>query len=189
MDSSRHALQILLGAFLFVSAHTSATIASADEADTLRRSREITKQFAAEMQSALQGAMASGGPVAAIGVCKEIAPAIAARMSAETGAIVSRTSLKVRNPANTPEPWQATILQAFERGDVDDELFEHYGNNGSRYMKVIRTGAICLNCHGTVLAADVRQALDEVYPDDQARGYFLDDVRGAFSVVWPDQAP
>jgi hypothetical protein len=141
------------------------------------------------MQAALQEAMASGGPVAAIGVCKEVAPAIAARMSEETGAFVSRTSLKVRNPANTPEPWQVAILEAFKHGDVDDEVFERYGTHGARYMKVIRTGAICVNCHGSVLAPDVRQALDTAYPNDQARGYALNDVRGAFSVVWPDRAP
>lgn len=165
-----------------------ASPAGADDTDLLAESRAVTRQFATEMQAALQEAMASGGPVSAIGVCKEVAPAIAARMSEETGAVVSRTSRKVRNPANTPEPWQVAILDAFQRGDADNEVFERYGTNGARYMKIIRTGAICLNCHGAELAPDVRQALDSFYPDDQARGYSLNDVRGAFSVVWPDQA-
>jgi len=159
--------------------------ANADEDALLIESRSVVSSFAAEMQTALQQAMAAGGPVAAIAVCKEVAPGIAERMSAESGATVGRTSLKLRNPANAPLDWQRDVLEAFEDGN-SDEYFERIGNNGARYMKPIATGALCLNCHGTVLAPDVRQQLDEAYPDDQARGYYLDDVRGAFSVVWPD---
>lgn len=159
--------------------------ATADEDELLAESRNVVASFAAEMQTALQEAMAAGGPVAAIAVCKDVAPGIAERMSAETGATVGRTSLQVRNPANTPSDWQRDVLADFDSG-ATDEFFERTGNNAARYMKAITTGALCLNCHGTVLAPDVRRQLDDAYPDDQARGYYLDDVRGAFLVVWPD---
>ena len=162
--------------------------ATADEDALLAESRNVVASFAAEMQTALQEAMAAGGPVAAITVCKDVAPGIAERMSAETGATVGRTSLQVRNPANTPSAWQRDVLVDFDSG-ATDEFFERTGNNGARYMKAIKTGALCLNCHGTVLAPDVRRQLDDAYPDDQARGYYLDDVRGAFLVVWPGPGP
>ena len=77
--------------------------ATADEDELLAESRNVVASFAAEMQTALQEAMAAGGPVAAIAVCKDVAPGIAERMSAETGATVGRTSLQVRNPANGQE--------------------------------------------------------------------------------------
>ena len=156
-----------------------------DEDALLIESRNVVAGFAAEMQTALQDAMAAGGPVAAIAVCKDVAPGIAERMSAETGATVGRTSLRLRNLANTPTEWQRDVLEDFDNG-ASDEFFERTGNNGTRYMKAIKTGALCLNCHGTVLAPDVRRQLDGAYPDDQARGYYLDDIRGAFLVVWPD---
>lgn len=159
--------------------------ATADEDALLTKSRNVVASFAAEMQTALQEAMAAGGPVAAIAVCKDVAPGIAERMSAETGATVGRTSLRLRNPANAPTDWQRDVLDEFDNGSRD-EFFERTGNNGARYMKTIKTGALCLNCHGTVLAPDVRRQLEDAYPDDQARGYYLDDVRGAFLVVWPD---
>ena len=160
--------------------------ANGDDDPLLARSREITAAFAGEMQMALQGAMASGGPVAAIGACKDTAPEIAARLSRESGATVSRTSLRVRNPANEPQAWQADVLRAFESDAATDEFFDRSGNNEARYMKAITTGALCLNCHGTVLAPDIRKKLDAAYPDDQARDYYLGDIRGAFSIVWPE---
>jgi len=158
-----------------------------DESALLYKSREITTQFATELQTALQQSMASGGPLAAIGVCKEMAPQIAADLSRETGATVSRTSLRVRNKANTAEPWQATVLREFDRTDGPAEHFEELGENGTRYMKPIPTGALCLTCHGSELSMDIGAKLDEDYPGDLARGYNIGDIRGAFSVVWPDQ--
>jgi len=157
----------------------------ADDDPLLAESRAITAEFAAEMQAALQASMASGGPAAAIGACRDLAPQIAATLSAKSGAIVSRTSLRVRNLQNRPENWQTEILEEFEQGTASTEHFERLSDGSARYMKAIPTGALCLNCHGTILAPDVRASIDVAYPDDQARGYYLGDVRGAFSVVWP----
>jgi hypothetical protein len=158
--------------------------AGARDDPLLEKSREVTAEFAARMQSALQEGMAAGGPVAAIGVCKDIAPGIAATLSAETGADVSRTSLKVRNPDNSPAGWQEAVLHDFDTGTTA-EYFERTGDSGARYMKAIPTGGLCLNCHGAVLPPDVAARLEEAYPEDEATGYYLGDIRGAFSVVWP----
>lgn len=162
-------------------------IATGDDDPLLVKSREITASFASEMQMALQGAMATGGPIAAISACKDTAPEIAARLSLESGAAVNRTSLRVRNPVNTPLSWQTNVLSDFENDGATDEFFERSGNKETYYMKAIPTGALCLNCHGTVLPADIRKTLDQEYPDDQARDYYLGDIRGAFSVIWPAQ--
>lgn len=162
-------------------------VACADEPTELEKSREITARFAAELQSALQEAMAAGGPVAAISVCKDVAPQIASRLSRESGAKVSRTSLRFRNPGNAPEPWQSAVLKAFDAHNGTapaEDYFERFGNNGARYMKPIPTGGLCLACHGEELDDSVRAVLDEEYPHDRARGYQLGDIRGAFSITW-----
>ena len=162
-------------------------VPEAQEDALLARSREVTASFAAEMQAALQAAMAAGGAVAAIDVCKSTAPGIAARLSAEYGADVGRTSLRVRNPGNRADDLEARILTAFEQPGAAPEYFERTGNNtAARYMKAIPTGALCLNCHGSVLAPDIAAKIDEAYPDDEARGYYLGDVRGAFTITWPE---
>jgi hypothetical protein len=160
----------------------------------MQESRELTRQFQQRLKTELEAAIAQGGPVGAIAVCREKAPAIAAELSAASGASVSRTALRVRNPANAPQPWQREAMERFEQrmaaGEPVDklELFETPDGQGARYMKAIPTGPLCLTCHGSNLAADVQSALRSMYPDDAATGFAVGDLRGAFSVVWPAEA-
>lgn len=164
--------------------------AAADDA-RLRESRELTRQFQRRLQTELEAAIGRGGPVGAIGVCREQAPAIAEELSTSSGARVSRTALRVRNPANAPQPWQRDVLHRFQErmaaGEAADGLehFETPAGEGARYMKAIPTGPLCLTCHGSNLGADVQAALRGMYPEDAATGFAVGDLRGAFSVVWP----
>jgi hypothetical protein len=166
------------------------TVSAADD-ERLLESRSLTKFFGARLQADLKAAISTGGPTAAITVCKDAAPQIAAELSRLSGAKVSRTSLRFRNPRNAPEPWQAAILEEFEtrsksaESTASLEHFEVAADSSAQYMKAIPTGPVCLVCHGSDLSPDVRAALDEHYPHDRARGYQLGDIRGAFSITWP----
>jgi hypothetical protein len=154
-------------------------------------SRAIADRFQQTLKGALMAAIAEGGPTKAIEVCQVQAPAIAAQLGSETGAIVSRTSLKVRNPANAPTAAQRAVLEAFaarqqageEAGALED--FEPNAEGGPRYMRAIITQEPCLACHGREIAEPVRATLAERYPGDAATGYDLGEVRGAFSITWP----
>jgi len=160
-----------------------------DEDPLLLKSRNTADRFANLLQSALQEAMAVGGPVNAIGVCKDMAPRIASKLSRETGARVSRTSLRFRNAANAPEPWETAVLEKFDASGSADtavEYFQRFGKNAARYMKPIPTSSLCLSCHGTAVTPEVMAILARDYPHDRARGYAAGDIRGAFSIVWPD---
>lgn len=162
---------------------------NADEA------KALIKEFATTLQGELQAAMKAGGPTKAIGVCKDRAPAIAADLSARSGWEVGRTSLKVRNQAmNLPDDWETGVLEAFEERNaagesVDTMAFAEVvpveGGKQFRFMKAIPTGEVCLACHGTQITPEVAATLDEQYPGDQARGYNLGDIRGAFSLSKP----
>ena len=161
-----------------------------DPADQARvnESRALTQAYSAELRSALKTALTKGGPIEAIGVCKRQAPLIASTLSRQTGAKIERVSRRYRNPMNAPEPWQIGVLEHFEYGEVADTSLPEYVEqdaSGTRYMKAIRIQPVCLVCHGDALADDVREALDTHYPHDQARGYSLNDLRGAFSISWP----
>ncbi len=91
--------------------------------------RAISRQFAGELKGALERAIAEKGPVAAIEACRGEAPRIAARLSGEHGAVVSRTALKIRNPLNEPRPWQRAGLESFQRRlaeGVNADALEHF---------------------------------------------------------------
>ncbi len=168
------------------------------EADDLERraaeSREVVRAFMQALKGELMRAMQEGGPVRAIAVCRERAPAVAARFSRKTGWEVGRTSLRYRNPANAPDAWERHVLESFEarrRAGEPAARLEHYevtvrdGRRVFRYMKAIPTGGVCLACHGERLAPEVARALDRHYPGDRARGFRVGDIRGAFTIVQP----
>lgn len=171
------------------------TAAFADDlAAHVGASREAIKSFAGALQGQLSSAMAEGGPTAAIGACNVAAPAIAQAASAERGWSVGRTSLKLRNPANKPDEWELAVLREFEArkaagedpGKLDHaEIVEADGGRTFRYMKAIVTQPVCTRCHGVDIAAEVTASLDELYPQDRARGFAAGDIRGAFTIARP----
>jgi len=62
--------------------------ASAADDPRLLESRSITKFLGSRLQADLKEAISTGGPVAAINVCKDAAPHIAAELSRMSGAKV-----------------------------------------------------------------------------------------------------
>jgi Skp family chaperone for outer membrane proteins len=157
--------------------------------------KQIVKQFSTTLKGELQAAMKAGGPVKAIEVCQKKAPAIAHELSAETGWDVGRTSLKVRNTElDSPDAWEKKVMEQFEARKAAGEkvetmtyaeVVEEDGAKRYRFMKAIPTGKVCLACHGTAITPEVAAALDNAYPDDQATGFRLGDIRGAFTLSKP----
>lgn len=158
------------------------------------KSRELSTQLGKELKTELGAAIEKGGPVAAIEVCRSRAPAIAARLSAESGARVGRTALRVRNAGNAPDDLERAVLEQFAgdlaAGRVEGPLeaafeIKREGGIERHYMRAIPTEALCLTCHGETLAPELAAAIAREYPGDQATGFKLGELRGAFRVVWP----
>lgn len=159
---------------------------SSPEDPRLEQSREIVREFQGRLKGELMAAVEAGGMAGAIGVCSDVAPAIAARLSREYGARVRRTSLKVRNAANLPDDDERAVLERFEdERDAAGEAFEADADGRARYLRAIPAQGLCLGCHGTEIPPAVIEKLDQKYPHDQARGYVQGDIRGAFSILWP----
>ncbi len=173
---------------------------AADEAmwpEWVGKSRELSMQLGTELKAELGAAIQKGGPVAAIDVCHTRAPAIAARLSAESGARVGRTALRVRNASNAPDELQRAVLEQFAddmtAGRVEGPLeaafeIKREGGIERHYMRAIPTEALCLTCHGETVAPELAAAIARDYPGDQATGFRQGELRGAFSVVWPAAA-
>lgn len=163
------------------------TIAAEPEDPRLGASRALVAEFEGRLRAALMEAVAAGGPVSAIAVCRDIAPGIASELSRRSGAAVSRTSRRLRNPQNLPEPWQVEVLDGFAEQSAADGALEHFSieSGRARYMKAIRIQPPCVACHGAAIAPAIQTRLDADYPHDRARGYDVGDLRGAFVVIWP----
>ena len=166
------------------------------DAERAAESRKLTKSFAEQLRGELVRAIKAGGPESAIAVCNSAAPAITEELAAEKGWSVGRTALKLRNPANAPDPWERSVLVKFqdqiERGaDVKElEVYETATQDGKpvfRYMKAIPTQKTCLTCHGQNLSEPLSKTIAEYYPDDRATGFSLGELRGAFTITQPLQ--
>ncbi len=178
--------------FLAASFFIIATVHAEDAPLRAAESRKAIRTFAKELQNALRQAIKTGGPAHAIQVCEEKAPEIAARISEEKGWLIGRTSLRFRNPLNAPDSWEQKVLHQFEerkaRGeDPNDleysEVIVKNGKRTFRYMKAIPTKEICLTCHGSKIPSQVSEKLNELYPEDKARGFKKGDIRGAFTIM------
>ena len=157
-----------------------------------KESRAMVKEFAGQLKGELQSAIASGGPIEAIAVCNVKAPEIAADLSEPGRWTIGRTSHKVRNPANAPDAWEAGVLEEFRQRAAAGESFERMEKaevfeigtgTVKRYMKAIPVGQVCLTCHGTDIDRELRAEIDSHYPSDQATGFALGELRGAFTIT------
>ena len=146
------------------------------------------KALGGRLKARLVETLQAEGPVAAIEVCNVEAPGIASEVGAERGLDVGRTSLRIRNAANRPGPRERKVLEqwaeAVAGGTAVGELAPHVEGAGETFlwMKPIGVEGPCLVCHGEAIAAPVAGAIAARYPSDQATGYTLGDLRGAFVV-------
>jgi cytochrome c553 len=179
---------VVLIATLFSTGQACADQASQSD---INEGKGIIKAFMGALKSELQKGMKQGGPVHAIQVCNTIAPQLAEAHSQMSGWRIGRTSLKLRNPDNAPDAWERGVLQEFETrkaaGEdplqlVKAEVVEEQGRKQFRMMKAIPTAEICLKCHGGEIDGAVAAKLDELYPQDKARGFKAGDLRGAFTL-------
>ena len=192
---------VLLGSLL-VSSMSFFNAAQADEiAEREQAAKQVSQKFVKQLGGHLQKEMKSNGPVAAIKVCKDIAPTISNQLSVENGWSVSRVSNKVRNPSSgLPDQWESNVLAEFEALAKQGEKYssmnksivvEENGRSYYRFMKPITVKPVCLSCHGSQddIPETVQAELAKHYPFDQAVNYKVNDLRGAISIKQPMSIP
>jgi len=173
-------------------ANSSSVSTSIDFDTEKQRSMAAVKAFATSLQAELKKGLKEGGATNAITVCNTRAGLIAMNVSEKQNLTIKRVSLKNRNPDNVPNEWQKQILENFENRKLRVEpvaeltyadVAETVTGKQFRFMKAIPTKAICITCHGENISSEVKDRLDQLYPNDKARGFRPGDIRGAFVVT------
>ena len=145
--------------------------------------------FQQQLLATVKAAMQDGGPAKAVEACQLLAPQITAQHS-QAPWKVGRTALKLRNPNNAPDAWERQVLEQFAAraaaGEpVADLKHAEVVDGEFRLMKAIPTGEPCLACHGQNIKPELATVIDQRYPQDQARGFALGELRGAFTLRRP----
>jgi len=171
---------------------------AAPEAAAIRQAGEAASAIiATRLVTELTAALGTGGPEKAVDVCHTKAlPLTHAPLPDQPQVVaVKRTSLRLRNPANTPDaaeraaldhvaaliaggqPAPAVLVQKIETAGTAAPEWRLYRSIGVQ--------AACLTCHGSpgVQAPALRALLQERYPSDAATGYAVGDWRGLIRVT------
>jgi len=150
--------------------------------------KEAGSEAVLPLKKSLKQALVAGlekGPVSAISACRVAAPQLAEEASRD-GVRVGRASLKVRNPKNAPKPWMRPLLEAYESSPKQREpAVVAIDDQTVGYVEPIFLQPLCVACHGETLSPDLQAKLDELYPEDQAKGYAPGDLRGVFWAELP----
>lgn len=158
--------------------------------EALTRADAAAQTLQRKLSSRLVEAMKQGGAAAAVNVCREEAARLTDEAARDSGAVVGRTSDRLRNPRNAPPPWAEAYVAAAagkRARDVRPVVFEL--PDGVGVLRPIPVGQACTRCHGTpdAVPADVSSILRSSYPRDHATGYAEGDHRGFVWVLVPRQ--
>ena len=153
---------------------------------------EIVKSASEKLSGTLMSKMKEGGATEAIGFCHQSALPITKKMGAYHDVDIKRTSLKIRNPENLPSEEELKVLLYYEdklvEGKELNPLVSLDPSGRPSYYAPIRVQKKCLMCHGTP-KQEVSSAIDSIlkvkYPEDLAIGYKEGDLRGIWSISFP----
>ena len=155
-------------------------VSQAGEAEVINGA-QILAPFKRDLQQALRNGLTQG-PKQAVAACKLKAPEIVDALSIN-GVRLGRTSKRLRNPINIGPEWATPILESYVDNPSDRKpRTVSVGRNRSGYVEPIILQPVCLACHGDALSPEVSSLITELYPEDQAVGYQVGDLRGVFWV-------
>ncbi len=159
------------------------------EHETYLKLKESGNDISNKAQSALLAnvgmAMQKGGPEYAVEFCNLQASAIVDSLNREYNCTISRISERNRNPkAALSSALERKLWSVFQEGTHRDTLVRD--NNKLVFYKPIKIAMpACLKCHGSTnsgINMATHQKLQELYPDDLATGYALNDFRGLWKI-------
>jgi hypothetical protein len=155
------------------------------EAESSPRARAIAAkdELFGQLSDRLMNALEAGDAASAISVCKEDAPRIAREVSESQGVRIGRTSFRLRNPENVAPAWAQPMVEQ----QVAEPQFVDLDDGSLGALLPITLQPLCMTCHGPQeqIADEVKAALAQNYPDDQATGFQAGDLRGWFWIEVP----
>lgn len=131
-------------------------------------------------------AIAENGTTRAIPVCSSKAGSLTARIGDEQGVKMRRLSDRPRNPEQRATGEDLAALEAMRTSPKPRVAWSDDGSAVVR-LPIVIDNALCLKCHGgtTDVDAETRAALAKLYPEDEAIGYTLNDLRGIWRIEVP----
>ncbi len=138
----------------------------------------------------LMGTIQKKGTIEALAFCNEQAYPLTDSMSVAHNAIIKRVSDKPRNPNNQANIKELAYIESFKKdikNNIEPKPIVDELDSQVQVYYPITTNAMCLQCHGKPEENITRPTLDKLknlYADDKAIGYDLNEVRGIWTVTF-----
>jgi len=176
-------LMVLGGGFL------PARAAEDSESGPHEQGRLLTQRAAGVLSSNLLAALTQGGPTKALKFCSTHAAALTAA-SGTNGISLRRVSHRPRNLGNRATTDELVVLEQFRArllpgAGLPPQLRTNANGTISFFSPIVLNTPLCLNCHGqagTEVAPGTVEAIQRLYPHDEATGFKLGDLRGMWRV-------
>lgn len=163
-----------------------------DTTAVIQEGRKIARATFQTLNSNLQNAISVGGITHALQFCSAEAIPLTDSLSAHHNVSIRRASHKPRNPYNTADLLEAYVIKKYiDKLESNKELQPvTYANKNSItfHAPIIITNQLCLNCHGQP-GKDISESnlatIQELYPEDQATGFSMGELRGVWTIRFP----
>jgi cytochrome c553 len=136
----------------------------------------------------LMGTIQKKGTVAALEFCNTKAYPLTDSMAVVHNANIKRVTDKPRNPYNLADSDELKHIEFFKQQIGENIEIEPIVTEREDKIQVyypIVTNDMCLQCHGTPnenITKETLNKLTQLYPDDKAFGYNINEVRGMWSI-------
>lgn len=146
------------------------------------------KSTKATLGKNLMGAIQKVGVLHALSFCNVQAMPLTDSMSTKHNAKIKRVSDKYRNPKNEANEEELNYIslykQILENGEQPEPIVVEENENVNFYYPIV-TNDMCLKCHGTPgqeIQPKTLERIQALYPQDNAIGYDVNEVRGMWSI-------
>lgn len=108
---------------------------------------------------------------------------------------VKRASTNTRNPGDTPNNMERSVINDYSRqidkGQTPEAVAILDEQNIHYFKPIVISAELCLKCHGQIgsdLLEKNHEIIKELYPNDNATGHKLGDLRGIWSITFKKDA-
>jgi hypothetical protein len=159
----------------------------------LQHGKAIVAETSSLLSSNLQAAIQQGGVSNALPFCSLAASPLTAGMAGKHGVTIRRITHKPRNPAGRADATESAILQQFEaalngRNPPPSFVTNFTASTASFFAPIMLNNELCLKCHGEAgkdISTENVAVIHRLYPQDEATGFKLGQLRGAWRIDIP----
>lgn len=163
-----------------------------DTSAVIEEGRDISQAAFKTLSSNLKQAMKKGGVEYALKFCNIEAMPLTDSLSEHYGIELRRASHQPRNPVNRADSLEMETVKKYLRQIQKNEKLKPatyaHENTISFHAPIRITNPLCLNCHGepgTDIAQSDFETIQKLYPEDEATGFKMGELRGIWSIDFP----